>query len=187
MGLQAKTARVIRDGVEQDIPIEAVVVGDLVRVRPGEKVPVDGVDRRGPLGARREHADRREPAGREGAGRPVIGATLNKTGSFVFRATKVGKRHDAGPDRAAGRGGAGLEGADPAPGRHDLRLLRAGGPGPGGADLRRLARLRAGAALTLRAAGRDRGADHRLPLRARAWRRRPRSWSAPARRPRTAS
>ena len=43
MGLQAKTARVIRDGVEQDIPIEAVVVGDLVRVRPGEKVPVDGV------------------------------------------------------------------------------------------------------------------------------------------------
>ena len=43
MGLQAKTARVIRNGVEQDIPIEAVVVGDLVRVRPGEKVPVDGV------------------------------------------------------------------------------------------------------------------------------------------------
>ena len=69
MGLQAKTARVIRDGVEQDIPIEPVAVGDLVRVRPGEKVPVDGVDRRGPLGARREHADRREPAGREGAGR----------------------------------------------------------------------------------------------------------------------
>ena len=58
MGLQAKTARVIRNGIEQDIPVEQVVVGDLVRVRPGEKVPVDGVITEGPLGARRKHADR---------------------------------------------------------------------------------------------------------------------------------
>ncbi|HQY30216.1 MAG TPA: heavy metal translocating P-type ATPase [Thermomicrobiales bacterium] len=90
MGLQAKTARVIRNGVEQDIQITAVLVGDLVRVRPGEKVPVDGVITDGvstidesmltgeslPV-EKRPHDD-------------VIGATLNKTGSFVFRATKVG-------------------------------------------------------------------------------------------------
>jgi Cu+-exporting ATPase len=49
MGLQAKTARVIREGVEQDVPVESVRVGDLVRVRPGEKVPVDGVVVEGPL------------------------------------------------------------------------------------------------------------------------------------------
>ena len=49
MGLQAKTARVIRDGVEQDIPIETVRVGDLVRVRPGEKIPVDGTLIEAPL------------------------------------------------------------------------------------------------------------------------------------------
>jgi len=91
MGLQAKTARVIRDGTEQDIPIEMVQVGDLVRVRPGEKVPVDGVVTEG-----RSTLDESMLTGEslpveKGPGDTVIGATLNKTGSFVFRATKVGK------------------------------------------------------------------------------------------------
>jgi P-type Cu+ transporter len=91
MGLQARTARVVRDGVEQDIPIETVQVSDLVRVRPGEKVPVDGVVAEG-----RSTLDESMLTGEslpveKGPGDTVIGATLNKTGSFVFQATKVGK------------------------------------------------------------------------------------------------
>jgi P-type Cu+ transporter len=91
IGLQAKTARVIRNGVEQDILVEQVVVGDLVRVRPGEKVPVDGVLTEG-LSALDESMLTGEslPVEKE-PGDTVIGATLNKTGSFVFRATKVGR------------------------------------------------------------------------------------------------
>ena len=145
MGLQAKTARVIRDGVEQDIPVEQVVrSATCVRVRPGEKVPVDGVVAEG-----RSALDESMLTGEslpvdKGPGDAVIGATLNKTGSFVFRATEGRQGHDAGADRPAGRGGAGLEGADPAPGRHDLRLLRAGRAGARRADVRRLARVRAG-------------------------------------------
>src|ERR671933_83221 len=91
MGLQAKTARVIRNGAEQDIPIEAVQVGDLVRVRPGEKVPVDGVIQEG-----RSALDESMLTGEslpvdKGPGDQVIGATLNKAGSFIFKATRVGK------------------------------------------------------------------------------------------------
>ena len=90
MGLQAKTARVIRGGVEQDIAIERVVVGDLVRVRPGEKVPVDGLVSEG-----RSALDESMLTGEslpvdKAPGDAVIGATLNTSGSFVFKATKVG-------------------------------------------------------------------------------------------------
>ena len=91
MGLQAKTARVIRGGIEQDIPVEAVRVGDLVRVRPGEKVPVDGVITEG-----RSALDESMLTGEslpvdKSPDDTVIGATLNTSGSFVFRATKVGR------------------------------------------------------------------------------------------------
>ncbi|MCC7367253.1 MAG: copper-translocating P-type ATPase [Chloroflexi bacterium] len=91
MGLQAKTARVVRDGQEQDIPIEQVRVSDLVRVRPGEKVPVDGVIREG-----RSALDESMLTGEslpidKGPGDAVIGATLNTTGGFLFEATKVGR------------------------------------------------------------------------------------------------
>ena len=90
MGLQAKTARVIRDGVEQDVPIEQVVAGDLVRVRPGEKVPVDGVVTEGRSALDESMLTGESLPVEKGPGDTVIGATLNKTGSFVFRATKVG-------------------------------------------------------------------------------------------------
>jgi Cu+-exporting ATPase len=91
MGLQARSARVLREGVERDVPVDAVQVGDLVRVRPGEKVPVDGV-----IGEGRSTLDESMLTGEsmpveKGPGDTVIGATLNKTGSFVFRATKVGR------------------------------------------------------------------------------------------------
>jgi Cu+-exporting ATPase len=90
MGLQAKTARVIRNGVEQDVLIEQVVAGDLVRVRPGEKVPVDGVVTEGRPALDESMLTGESLPVEKGPGDTVIGATLNKTGSFVFRATKVG-------------------------------------------------------------------------------------------------
>jgi Cu+-exporting ATPase len=91
MGLQARTARVLRDGQEIDVPVESVQVGDRVRVRPGEKVPVDGVIREG-----RSAIDESMLTGEslpvdKAPGDPVIGATLNTTGSFVLEATKVGR------------------------------------------------------------------------------------------------
>jgi P-type Cu+ transporter len=91
MGLQAKTARVIRDGVEQDIPVEQVAVGDMIRVRPGEKVPVDGVVSEGRSALDESMLTGESLPVEKGPGDAVIGATLNRTGSFIFRATKVGR------------------------------------------------------------------------------------------------
>ncbi len=91
MGLQAKTARVVRGGDEVDVPIENVQVGDLVRVRPGEKVPVDGVITEGRTALDESMLTGESNPVEKGAGDTVIGATLNKTGSFIFRATQVGR------------------------------------------------------------------------------------------------
>src|SRR5690349_24591647 len=90
MGLQARTARVIRDGVEQDIPVEAVQVGDLVRVRPGEKVPVDGVIEEGASAVDESMLTGESLPVEKRPGDTVIGSTLNRTGTFLFRATGVG-------------------------------------------------------------------------------------------------
>jgi Cu+-exporting ATPase len=90
MGLQAKTARVERDGREQDIPIAQVRAGDIVLVRPGEKIPVDGEVTEGASSVDESMLTGEPmPVGKK-AGDTVIGATLNKTGAFRFRATKVG-------------------------------------------------------------------------------------------------
>jgi Cu+-exporting ATPase len=91
MGLQAKTARVIRNGKEQDIPVEEVLVGDIVLVRPGEKVPVDGVVTEGSSAVDESMLTGESLPVEKKVGDEVIGATLNKTGSFKFEATKVGK------------------------------------------------------------------------------------------------
>jgi P-type Cu+ transporter len=91
MGLQAKTARVIRGGTEFDVPVESVQVGDLVRVRPGEKVPVDGEIVEGHSSVDESMLTGEPVPVEKTSGDNVIGATLNKTGSFVFRATKVGR------------------------------------------------------------------------------------------------
>ena len=90
IGLQPKTARVVRDGVEQDVPVAQVVAGDLIVVRPGEKVPVDGVVVAGgsPVDESMLTGEPIPVLKEEGA--EVIGATMNTTGSFTFRATKVG-------------------------------------------------------------------------------------------------
>ncbi|MFQ5516869.1 MAG: heavy metal translocating P-type ATPase [Acidimicrobiia bacterium] len=90
IGLQAKTARVVRDGQEVDIAVDQVVVGDVIVVRPGEKIPVDGEVISGGS-AVDESMVTGEPIPVEKVeGDIVIGATINKTGSFRFRATRVG-------------------------------------------------------------------------------------------------
>src|SRR2546428_4562270 len=90
IGLQAKQARVIRDGRELDIPVEEVKVGDTVIVRPGEKVPVDGVILEGTSSLDESMLTGESVPVDKGPGDPVIGATLNKTGYFRFKATQVG-------------------------------------------------------------------------------------------------
>ena len=89
--LRAKSAHVLRDGHETDIPVEAVVVGDLIIVKPGEKVPVDGVVTEGASAVNESMLTGEPmPVGKK-PGDEVIGATLNTTGSITFRATRVGK------------------------------------------------------------------------------------------------
>jgi len=91
MGLQAKTARVIRNGQEVDVPIAKVVVGDVILVRPGEKIPVDGEIVEGASTLDEAMVTGESVLVRKEVGDEVIGATLNKMGSFKFRATRVGK------------------------------------------------------------------------------------------------
>lgn len=90
VGLAPKTARVLRGGAEIDIPVERVVVGDLVRVRPGEKVPVDGVVTDGATAVDESMLTGESLPTDKSTGDTVIGATINRTGSIVLRATAVG-------------------------------------------------------------------------------------------------
>lgn len=91
LGLQAKTARVIREGKEIDIPVEEVLVGDVIQVRPGEKIPVDGVIVEGSSAVDESMLTGESLPASKKMGDEVIGATINKTGAFKFRTTKVGK------------------------------------------------------------------------------------------------
>ena len=91
MGLQAKTARVIRDGQEKDIPVEEVEIGDIILVRPGEKIPVDGIVKEGYSSVDESMISGESIPVEKNVGDEVIGATINKTGSFKFEATKVGR------------------------------------------------------------------------------------------------
>ncbi len=91
MGLQAKTARVIRNGQELDIPIAEVVLGDIILVRPGEKIPVDGEIVSGSSTIDEAMVTGESVPVKKHPGDEVIGATINKTGSFQFRATRIGK------------------------------------------------------------------------------------------------
>jgi P-type Cu+ transporter len=91
MGLQAKTARIIRDDQEVDIPIEDVVVGDIIFVRAGEKIPVDGEIMEGSSSIDESMLTGESMPVTKNVGDGVIGATVNKHGSFKFKATKIGK------------------------------------------------------------------------------------------------
>jgi Cu+-exporting ATPase len=90
MGLQAKTARVIRNGVTSDIPVEEVVHGDIVMVRPGEKIPVDGKITKGSSAVDESMLTGESMPAEKNVGDNVTGSTVNKTGSFEFEATRVG-------------------------------------------------------------------------------------------------
>jgi Cu+-exporting ATPase len=91
MGLAAKTARVVRGGAEIDVPVEQVVAGDVVVVRPGDKVPVDGILIEGRSSVDESMLTGESIPVEKNVGDSVIGATMNKVGAFKFRATKVGK------------------------------------------------------------------------------------------------
>jgi P-type Cu+ transporter len=91
MGLRAKTARVIRDGVEAEVPVDDVRVGDIVLVKPGEKIPVDGVVVDGRSAIDESMLTGESLPVEKKPGDPVIGATLNKLGMLKFEATKVGR------------------------------------------------------------------------------------------------
>lgn len=91
MGLQPKTARVLREGREHDIPIEDVETGDLIIVKPGERIPVDGVIRSGYSTVDESMLTGESLPVEKKIGDTVIGATINKTGTFTFEALKVGR------------------------------------------------------------------------------------------------
>ena len=91
MGLRARSARIVRAGQEMEVPVEAVLVGDLVLVRPGEKIPVDGVVIEGRSSVDESMLTGESLPVEKGPGDPVTGATLNKLGMMRFEATRVGK------------------------------------------------------------------------------------------------
>jgi P-type Cu+ transporter len=91
MGLRAKTARILRDGLEQDIPVDDVMAGDVVIVRPGEKVPVDGVVIDGRTAVDESMLTGESMPVDKNPGDGVTGATLNKLGLIKFEATRVGR------------------------------------------------------------------------------------------------
>jgi heavy metal translocating P-type ATPase len=90
MGLQAKTARVVRDGEALEIPLEQVLAGDIVQVRPGEKIPVDGEVVEGSSFVDESMITGEPVPVQKTQGAEVVGGTINKTGSFTFRATRIG-------------------------------------------------------------------------------------------------
>jgi len=91
LGLSPKKARIIKEGKEIDIPLDQVEVGDLIRVRPGEKIPVDGVIIEGISSVNESMVTGESIPVEKITGDVVIGATINQSGSFIFKATKVGK------------------------------------------------------------------------------------------------
>ncbi|TSC85447.1 MAG: Cu2+-exporting ATPase [Microgenomates group bacterium Gr01-1014_7] len=91
IGLQAKTAKVLRDGKEIDIPIDQVVIGDVIRVRPGEKIPVDGEILDGESSIDESMVTGESIPVDKTKGDTVVGATINKSGTFTYKATKVGQ------------------------------------------------------------------------------------------------
>ena len=161
MGLAPKTGLVLRDGQELQIPIEEIVVGDVVLVKPGEKIPVDGVIVEGSTSIDESMLTGESLPVEKGPDDAVVGASINKNGFIKFKATKVG--HGPFPDHQAGGGCTGFQSAHCQAGGCDFRLLCPGGTGHRAAGRDRL--VDRGRRLRLCADGVRVGAGHRLPLR----------------------
>ena len=128
VGLQAKTARLVTAAGDLDVPIDQVQPGDLLRVRPGEKVPTDGVLTEGSSALDEAMLTGEAMPVAKGPGDEVIGGNPERHRQLRHARDAGRARHGAGPDRRARPAGAGLEGADPAPRRPDQRDLRPGRP-----------------------------------------------------------
>lgn len=117
MGLTPKTGSVLREGEEVEIPVAEIAVGDIVCVRPGERVPVDGVITEGETAMDESMLTGESMPVDKRAGDRVSGGSINKHGYFRFDGKPCGARHRAGADYPPGRGGAGLQSAHRAAGR----------------------------------------------------------------------
>lgn len=91
LGLQPRTARVVREGLEIDVPIEEVGLGETLRVRPGEKIPVDGVLTEGHSSVDESMLTGESMPVEKNIGDLIAGGTMNQTGSFLFKATRIGR------------------------------------------------------------------------------------------------
>ncbi len=134
IGLRAKTARIIRAGAEEEVPVDEVGVGDVVLVRPGEKIAVDGVVVEGHSAVDESMLTGESLPVEKGPGDPLIGATLNKLGLLKFEATKVGKGDCSGADHPAGGGSPRQQSAHPETGGPGLGDFRPGSAWNCGSD-----------------------------------------------------
>ena len=124
IGLQARTAHVVREGQEVEIPIEQVKVGDELLVRPGEKIPVDGTVLSGISSVDESMITGESIPIEKVEGEPLIGATINQRGLLRMRATKVGADTVLANIIRMVEQAPGLEGSYPAPGRYHFGYIR---------------------------------------------------------------
>ena len=127
--LQPKTARVVRDGKTVEVPIDAVLAGDLVDVRPGERLPVDGEVVEGSSFVDESMITGEPVPVKKTAGAEVVGGTVNQNGALHLSRHQGRRRYGAGADHPHGRTGAGVETADPGDRRPRHHVVRAGGDG----------------------------------------------------------
>ena len=170
---------------EVEMPTGEVEVGDLVRMRPGERIPVDGVVVEGASAVDESMLTGESLPVDKASGATVFGGTVNRTGSFVFRATRVGSETTLARIVRLVEEAQGSQGADPASGRSRGGGLRAGGARHRRADVRRLVAARSGAGAPARAQQRVAVLVIACPC-AWGWPRRRRSWSPLAAAPSTA-